>query len=168
MVFKRFFNAESIFFFGLLLLAISLPLSPYLLSLSQFIIAFAWIISNNLELKLQKFFNNSAALIFCGVYMLHIVGVLWSSDYSYALKDLRIKLPLLILPLTLSSFQPIPVKRFNIILYAFTAAVFISTIVLAYKYACAYFPLAMLYINKTCPFWGKQFYFPCAYGLFVS
>ncbi|MBC8461520.1 MAG: O-antigen ligase family protein [Deltaproteobacteria bacterium] len=38
-------------------------------------------------------------MILASVYLLHILGLIFTSDFGYALKDLRTKLPMLILPI---------------------------------------------------------------------
>src|ERR1700741_3449028 len=101
---QQIFSPDNIFFFGLILLAIGMPVSHFLMSVSQFVLGFAWLISVNYNKKLTTFANNKAALALCGLYILHVVGLIYTSDFSYALKDLRIKLPLLTLPFLISSY----------------------------------------------------------------
>ena len=58
---------------------------------------------------------------------MHVVGLLWTSDFQYALKDLRVKLPILVMPFVLSSMKPLDRKRFNIVMLIYVLSVFIAT-----------------------------------------
>ncbi|TRZ71631.1 MAG: hypothetical protein D4R97_06565 [Bacteroidetes bacterium] len=45
--------------------------------------------------------NRRNTLIFAGLYILYIIGLLYTSDFAYAWFDLEVKLSLLIFPLVL-------------------------------------------------------------------
>jgi len=47
----------------------------------------------------RVFFRNKPAMILASVYLLHILGLFFTSDFGYAVKDLRTKAPMLILPI---------------------------------------------------------------------
>lgn len=117
-----------IYLFSLFLLAIGLPISNFFMSLSQIIIICNWVLEGNLKNKLSAFFQNKTALILSSIFLLHIVGLAYTSDFNYAFKDLRIKLPLLVLPLVISTSEPISAKLFNTILKTFVAAIIFGTI----------------------------------------
>ncbi len=121
--------AFHLYFSGLLLLVASLSLSIFVISISQFIILGAWLIDGDLKSKFNKFFQNKIALLLASVYLLHLIGLIYSSDYDYAFKDLRIKLPLLLLPLILSTGPKLNRQQFEKILFALIAGVTISTLI---------------------------------------
>jgi hypothetical protein len=54
---------------------------------------------------------------------MHVAGLLWTTDFNYALKDLRIKLPLLALPVIFSSGPVLSSKQFRLVLLALIASV---------------------------------------------
>src|ERR1700751_2082903 len=88
-----------IYIFALLLLAIGLPLSKYLMSLSQLILLGNWILEGNLKSKFILFWKNKPAFVLSSLLFLHFLGLIYTSDFGYALNDIRIKLPLFALPL---------------------------------------------------------------------
>jgi hypothetical protein len=96
-----------IYIFSLILLAAGLPLSKFLMSLSQIILFCNWLLSGDLKAKFVSFFNNKPALVLCSLLILHLCGLLYTSDFYYALNDIRIKLPLLLLPIVLSTSPPL-------------------------------------------------------------
>lgn len=82
----------------------------------------------NVKTRFSDFIHNRVAVIMVSMYLLHLVGLLYTSDFQYAFKDLRIKLPLLLFPLFLSSMKPLSKKHFDTVLWFFVASVFFVTI----------------------------------------
>jgi hypothetical protein len=83
-------------------------------------------------LKLKIFFGNKAALIVASLYIIHIIGLFNTSNFDYALKDLRVKIPLLIAPLLLSTAPKPSVFVRRLLLFVFIAAVFVGTLISSY------------------------------------
>ncbi len=134
MLFKNKINHSSVYFFALSLMMAGLPLSVFLMSISQFILAANWLIEGNVKQKFQKFFKNKAALALSSLFLIHIAGLLYTTDFNYALKDLRIKLPLLVLPLILSTTENLKRKKFNYLLLIFIVSVLAGTFVSTYVF----------------------------------
>ena len=139
----------------------SLPLSKYTMSMSEFLLLGIWLLSgfsfsivgrffkiggffkgifhffeyffslayHNLIDKFSLFFRNKAAVVFASLYLMHLVGILFTDDYDYAVKDLRIKLPLLLFPIVFSTMEKIEYKRFRILMLAYTASIFAGTLI---------------------------------------
>lgn len=130
---RQRFHSE-VYYFGLALLVVSLPLSVFGISLSQFILTGNWILEGRFGEKTERLKKNKAILIFFALYFIHIVWLFNTTDFAYALKDLRIKLPLFILPLIIGTSPELAPKRLMGIIWFFTAGVliasFISTAVL--------------------------------------
>ncbi len=116
-----------LYFSGLMLLAVSLPLSKFTISISQFLIAGGWLLQGDFPARAKAFIRNKAALLLVSVYILHLAGLIHTVDFGYAFKDLRIKLPLLILPFLLATGPPLSTRHFNSVLVATVAGVLIST-----------------------------------------
>ncbi len=137
---------------GLLMVAVGLTLSPFLMGMSQFWLVIVWFIDgvvgnrdenvipcggsageggiyfrHDFKSKFSRFFHNKAAVLLVAFYLIHVVGLLWTSDFQYALKDLRVKLPILVMPFVLSSMEPLDRKRFNIVMLVYVLSVFIAT-----------------------------------------
>ena len=83
-------------------------------------------------LKLKLFSQNKAALVLTSLYLLHLIGLLNTSNFDYALKDLRIKFPLLLLPLLLSTGPKPSLKVQRLLLLVFTIAVLVGTLISSY------------------------------------
>jgi len=86
--------------------------------------------------KFKEFFHreNAPAWVFASIYLLHLLGLFFTTDFNYALRDLRIKLPVLLMPLILSTTCLLDRKSFRFLMYLFTAAVFTGTLISTYFY----------------------------------
>jgi len=149
------------YFITLVLVAMSLPLSKFTMSVTEFILVGLWLWSGfrfriffrfykiggafrglihslnylvrlagtNFIDKFSLFFKNKPALVLSSIYLLHIVGLSFTSDLGYALKDLRIKLPLLLFPVVISTMETLKYKRFRWLSLFYVLAVFMGTVV---------------------------------------
>ena len=116
-----------IYLFSLVLLVVGLPLSKFLMSLSQIILVCNWVLEGDLKNKCIAFWKNKSALILSSLLLLHFVGLIYTSDFAYGIKDIRIKIPLFILPLIISTSKPLSQKLFDGILQLFVAAIIVAT-----------------------------------------
>ena len=118
-----------IYIFALIMLVVGLPLSKFLMSLSEIILACNWLLEGNLKNKFIAFWKNKTALIISSLLLLHFIGLFYTSNFAYAFKDIRIKTPLFILPLIISTSKPLSQKLFDTILQLFVTAIIIGTII---------------------------------------
>ena len=116
---------------GLLMVVVGLTLSPFMMGMSQFWLVLVWIVdgivARDFKQKLSRFWHNKAAVLLAAFYLMHVVGLLWTSDFQYAIRDLRVKLPILVMPFVLSSMEPLDRKRFDFVLLVYVLSVFIAT-----------------------------------------
>ncbi|OQA01389.1 MAG: O-Antigen ligase [Bacteroidetes bacterium ADurb.Bin408] len=122
------------FIIGLSLLAAALPFSLFALSVAQFVLIINWFCEGNVLERFKAFFRNKPALIFSLFFVLHIIGLVYTTDFNYAFKDIRTKLPLLLLPLVLSTTAPLKRRELNLIFSVFIAAVGVATVISTFYY----------------------------------
>ena len=116
------------YFICLAMMAASLTLSPFMMSVSQFLLLIVWLVMGDpVKEKFNRFIHCKIAVLLVSLYLLHVVGLLYTSDFQYALKDLRIKLPLLAFPIILSSVRPLEKKYADLLMQVYVIAVFIAT-----------------------------------------
>lgn len=119
-----------VYYFGLCLLAVSLPSSRFFISVSLQILVYNWIIEGRYREKWRRFTSNRAALAFTLIYFSYLFSLLWSVDVKYALQnDLFHKLPTLFMPLVMSSGPKIDRKKLRLLLAFFMASVFVVTLI---------------------------------------
>ncbi len=129
---------QNIFLFGLILLVIAIPTSKFVMSVSQLILGLNWLLDKRLIEKLKSFFTNKAALLFCSLYFIHVIWLINTTNFDYALLDLKIKLPIFALALIFSTTPPLKVKEFYLILLLHASTVLVCTFISLY-----------IYINQT-------------------
>ncbi len=144
-----------------MLIAASLPLSKFTMSITEFLLLALWfwsgfsfkialrffkiggffsgiyhlfaylikLLIRNFTDKFELFFRNKAAVIFTSLFFIHILGLINTSDFDYALKDLRIKIPLLLFPVVLSTMETLKYKQFRLLMLFYIAAVFSGTMI---------------------------------------
>lgn len=76
----------------------------------------------------RDFFRHRAALIFSSILLMHLAGLLFTTDFQYAFKDLRTKLPLLIIPLVFATTPSIRPMMFRRYLFLLILALLVRTI----------------------------------------
>ncbi len=126
---KNVFTFANLRFFSLILLAVSLPLSVFTTSLAEILLMAGWLAEGGYAVKFRLFRERPALWFITSLYLLHLLGLLYTTDFSYALHDLRIKLPVLILPLVLGTTPGPGKKPLRTILLFFTAATMVSGLI---------------------------------------
>ena len=118
----------AVFLFAMALLLTGLCVSKFLASLGGMILALNWILEGQFKQKLQRLKANKPALLILGLFALHLIWLWNTSNFEYALKDIRIKLPLLFLPVVLGTGKPLSRKTVMALLWLFVAALFAGTV----------------------------------------
>lgn len=85
------------------LLALSLLFLPFRNNISSVfgIILFLFFFidkQNTLKEKFRRLIENKVAVLTLSIYLIHLIGLLYTENFKYASLDLEIKLPLFIIP----------------------------------------------------------------------
>ena len=119
---------STAYFVCLAIMAAGLTLSPFLMSVSQFLLLIVWLFMGDpVKVKLKRFSQSRIAILLVSLYLLHVIGLIYTSDFQYAFKDLKVKLPLLAFPIILSSVKPLEKKRLDLLMLVYVASVFVAT-----------------------------------------
>lgn len=102
---------------ALILLIVGVALSNVLMSIGAIWIISNWLIEAKFQEYIERLKNNPALIIILIYITWSVLSLIWSEDLKYALADLRIKLPLLAIPLALGSGQPIEKKLVHFLLF---------------------------------------------------
>ncbi len=129
-----------IFLIGTSMLVVGLPLSPFMLSLSILLLSANWLaeiipLSGNWSVfheKWQYLKSRKAILLLISIYLIHIIWLINTTDFSFAIRDLRIKLPLLALPIIYGTIPKLSKIHFTRILQLFIATVIVSSFITTY------------------------------------
>ncbi|MES2798611.1 MAG: O-antigen ligase family protein [Bacteroidota bacterium] len=117
---------HGIHLFGLFGVAIGLPFNKIVLSIALMLLLANLLVQANFKSYWQHLKSNKLFLMIAAFWLLHIVGLLWTQEIDFALRDIRVKLPLIILPFVVTA-QPITKKEIRFLLIVFVAAVFVTS-----------------------------------------
>ncbi len=120
---------STIYFILLIGLAGSLPVSEFSTSVFEILLALNWIAEGQFRRKLRNLRRRTSLLLILSIYAVHLAGFLYSSDVSFWLHDIRIKLPLLVLPLIIGTSEFVSYRRLRVIIWIFTGSILVSTFI---------------------------------------
>jgi len=98
-----FKSSHNLYLAGIFSVCIGLSLSKPLLGLGQLLMLVAWIMERNYKKRLTAFFSSPLALALISYYILTLVGFAYTSNFDFAMDDIRRKIPLFIFPFVLFS-----------------------------------------------------------------
>lgn len=124
-----------IFLFGLVGLAAGMMFGTVPTSIPQIILAANWLLELNFLRKWQHLKSNKIFWVLVSLFLLHVIGMLYTQNVSRGLDDLRNKIPLLVLPLIFFSTRPLSSKEFKLLFNVFFISVFVSSICCYLVYA---------------------------------
>jgi hypothetical protein len=116
-----------IFLFALVLFLLGIPFSRFLMSLGGFILVINWFVEGNLLNKVKSIFRSKVVLSCLILYAVHLLWLIPSQNTGYGMSDLRIKIPLLFMPLIFFTSEPLSRKEFRILLQIYILGTFISS-----------------------------------------
>ncbi len=122
-------SVKSIFLYSLLLLPIGLLFGEVPTSIAEIIVFTLWLLTNEWESKLYLLKNNKYFWILSSLYFIHLLGLIYTFDFNYALNDLRIKIPLILFPIVFFSIN-IKSKYILLLIKWFVIVVFINLLYL--------------------------------------
>jgi len=126
---KPYITFRNVFLLGLLLEVFGLPLFRGVISIGQFVMLGGWILELDFKRKWQVMKTSKLLWVLSSFFILHLIGLLWTSDFAYAANDIKIKLPLLWFPLLfITTKHKLSAKEINALLWVFTLSVFAASI----------------------------------------
>jgi len=118
-----------IFLFALALSLCALQYSTFALSVGLLTLAINWSLDGHWVDKVNRFSKRKSLWYFCLVYISIVIGVFYSQNFGYALKELRLWLPVLIIPIVLATSTPLSKNEFRFLLTLFCTSVFVATLI---------------------------------------
>jgi len=119
---------RNIYLAGLWIIVFSLPVSHFGISVGTFIILGIWLLEGDYKKKKNILASHPGILIFASIFLLCLAGLLNTSDFSYAWRDIVIKLPILVLPVLIGTSAPISPKEFRIVFSGLLVGLWITSL----------------------------------------
>ena len=119
---------------GFAIIAVALPFSNFFMSFGMFWLGGAVTLQLatdsfrkvSIATRWKQFTSNSTAVALTVLFLLSLIGLLWTTNTSYAFWDIRMKLPLLVLPLIISLANPLTQGQFRALIGLFVIAVVVA------------------------------------------
>lgn len=93
-----------------------------------------WLAEGQFVTKMQRLKERKSVLLIISVFFVYLIGLCWTNDLKSGLHDVKIQLPLLVLPLVIGTSASLNYRQIKSVIYFFSAAVvvasFISIVVL--------------------------------------
>ena len=105
-----------------MLLVASMPLSHFLMGLTSFILFLNWLAEWNWKEKWTNLKANSEGLVFAGLFVVCLLGLLKTEDWAFASHNLLSKLPLLFAPIVIITTRQFSKKELNWVMNAFVVS----------------------------------------------
>ncbi|MFI5150592.1 MAG: O-antigen ligase family protein [Bacteroidia bacterium] len=142
---------RKIYVTGLILLSLGILFSGPVASMSTMLIGVNWISEKRYRERLRSFLSNKTALLLSSVFLLHLIGLAWTSDFQYALNDIKTKIPLIVLPFFISTTSPLSKKEFHLLMAFFTAGTVFYTLI-SMSVLAGWLPIEVNDIRDISPF----------------
>jgi len=120
-------NPRNFFLLGIITIVVGLSISKPLISLGQIIILLAWLVTGKIKDRVRSFYHNKIAIIISAIYFLTLFGLLYTTNFDYAIGDVRRKAALFGLPFLISGFNPISNKEWKLIFKVYVTGVLVAS-----------------------------------------
>jgi hypothetical protein len=120
---------ENIYFVTVLGIAVGLPLNKIMLSISGLLMALNWIVEGKFKEKFENIKKQKVGLLPASLFVILALTLLYSSNQTYGINDLRIKLPLLLFPIVILSSKALTKIQYKIVINGFLASVVLVTLI---------------------------------------
>ncbi|WP_107039052.1 O-antigen ligase family protein [Brumimicrobium mesophilum] len=128
---NRFFGPkthDNINMFAVLVVAIGLPVTKIAMSLGTLLLAINFLLNADFKNYWERTKTNVVFWFVVAVIGFHILGLIYTTDFSFAFRDLNSKLPLFAIPIVMIAY-PIKERFLNYIIYGFLLALTITSVV---------------------------------------
>ena len=124
------------------LIAFFMPLSQKVGPLLIACLVLCWLLNGNVKIYLENLMNKKLSLLFTSLYLLYIIGALYSSNKASAWFDIQAKSSILIFPLIFSTSKIISKENIFKLFLFFYAGIFSAIMI-------ELFNATLIYINTS-------------------
>ena len=100
---SRFFGDKihnHLHLLGLAGLSFGVPMNKVVMSVSMMFIVLNLLLEADFINYWKRIKSNKLLLLVIAFFLIHVLALLWSSDFDYGFRDLKAKLPLLVVPVS--------------------------------------------------------------------
>lgn len=123
-----------IYIFALAIILCALPFSVFVVSVGLFTLTINFILEGNWRYKYNTLKNNTALWVALLIYTPVLYSFFYSANADYAVKELRLWLPFLLIPPVISLTEPLNRQEFRLLLTLFVLSVLVGTLISTHYY----------------------------------
>lgn len=124
---SKIITHRNAYILGLMGVVFNLSVSEYALSVSQFFLAANWLIQGNRIERAKAMFKSKAAWLLSSLFGMRLIWLINTSNFHNALDDLRIKLPLFLLPFLFAGYSPLTKTERRVVVSFFALGLIVSS-----------------------------------------
>lgn len=109
------------------MIVIGLPLSKAFMSIGSIVLAVNFLLEGNLKERFRRLWQLPVPTLTLLIFVIHVVGLLWSDDLGRSMGALRLRLPILLLPIVIPLSKPLRPIEFKAILWLFIGSVLVTS-----------------------------------------
>lgn len=113
---------HKLYFLGAVALAMAMPLSHFVMGLAILLLVLNWIAEWNWHTKIERLRENRQGLLFAAFYVVYAIGLIHTTDWGAAGKEMLGKLPFLFAPILVITSKPFKSNELRCIFSAFILA----------------------------------------------
>lgn len=113
---------HKFYLLGTVTLAVAIPLSHFLMGLAPFLLLLNWLAEWNWDEKRTRLRENRQGLLFAAFYLVYAIGLVHTTDWGAAGKEMLGKLPFLLSPIVVITSKTFDNKELRWIFGAFVLA----------------------------------------------
>ena len=113
---------HKFYLLGTVTLAVAIPLSHFLMGLAPFLLLLNWLAEWNWDEKRARLRENRQGLLFAAFYLVYAIGLVHTTDWGAAGKEMLGKLPFLLSPIVVITSKPFEHKELRWIFGTFVLA----------------------------------------------
>lgn len=119
---------RHIFLFGLIALGAGMLFGTVPTSIPQAILGANWLIEKNYAAKWQQLKSNKIFWVLVSLFVLHVLGMMYTENTMRGMEDIKTKLPLIVLPIIFLSTKPLNKNEFKLLFNFIFLAVVVSSV----------------------------------------
>lgn len=113
----------------LILMAISLSTSKAMMSIVPGFLMVNWLAEGQFAAKMQRLKDRKSVALLVSVFLVYLLGLVWTNNLESGLRDVKIQLPLLVLPLVIGTSATLNYRQIKSVIYFFSAAVVVASFI---------------------------------------
>lgn len=124
----RKFTFQQYYAFFICCVIVGVFFSPAINSIGNAALVITWLVEGQFKNKWNQLKSDKAFWALLSVFFIHIAGLFYTENFDYALLDLKIKVPILLLPIVFASSVRLSKVQFKRVLEVLVLSAFASSI----------------------------------------